>query len=57
MTPTGFIPWSWLGELAGGLDYANVGKAVARFARRFGEDPGLRRELTAIEQRLSNDKI
>ncbi len=57
MTPTGFISWSCLGELAGGLDYANVSKVVARFARRLGEDPGPRRELTAIEQQLSNDKI
>ena len=46
-----------LGKLAGGLDYANVSKAVARFARRSGEDAGLRQELTAIEQQLSNDKM
>jgi hypothetical protein len=46
-----------LGKLAGGLDYANVSKAVARFARRLGENPRLRQELTAIEQQLSNDKI
>ena len=46
-----------LGKLAGGLDYANVSKAVARFARRLGENPRLRQELTAIEQQLSNDKM
>ena len=46
-----------LGELAGGLDYANVSKAVTRFSRRLGDDPGLRQELTAIEQQLSNDKM
>ncbi len=46
-----------MGELAGGLGFANVRKAVARFVRRLGEDPGLRQELTAIEQQLSNDKM
>ena len=46
-----------LGKLAGGLDYANVSKAVARFTRRLEEDPELRQELAAIERRMSNDKI
>ena len=46
-----------LGKLAGGLDYANVSKAVARFTRRLEEDAELRQELAAIERRMSNDKI
>jgi hypothetical protein len=41
--------------LAGGLDYANVSKAVARFARRLGDNPALRQELATIEQRLYNN--
>ena len=46
-----------LGQLAGGLDYANASEAVTRFTRRLGEDPGLRQGVTAIEHQLSNDKI
>ena len=44
-----------LGELAGGLDYANVSQAVARFSRRLVDEPALRQQLTAVEQQLSND--
>src|SRR6185436_18885050 len=44
-----------LGELAGGLDYANVSKAVARFTRRLDEDPALRQQLAVIQRQLSND--
>ena len=46
-----------LGQLAGGMDYATVSQAVARFSRRLGEDPEPRQELAAIEQQLFNDKI
>ena len=45
-----------LGGLAGGLDYANVSQAIARFSRRLAGDPPLRQQLMAIEQQLSNDK-
>jgi hypothetical protein len=45
-----------LGKLAGGLDYAVVSKAMARFAQRLGLDASLRKKITALEEQLSNDK-
>ena len=39
-----------LGDLAGGLDYANVSKAVARFGRRLADDPALKEKLATIVQ-------
>jgi len=42
-----------LGELAGGLDYAVVSKAIARFGRRLSVDAALRAQLAAIQKRLS----
>jgi putative transposase len=41
-----------LGRLAGGLDYAAVGQAVSRFARRLEEQRELRRKIAAIESEL-----
>jgi hypothetical protein len=42
-----------LGELAGGLDYAVVSKALARFGQRLTLDALLREHLTAIQTQLS----
>jgi hypothetical protein len=42
-----------LGELAGGLDYAVVSKAIARFGQRLGLEGSLREQLTAIQNQLS----
>ncbi len=42
-----------LGKSTGGLDYALVSKALARFGRRLKADPRLREEITAIRHRLS----
>ena len=50
---TGPFPLAELGKLAGGLDYAVVSKALARFGRRLEADPGLREEIAAIRDRLS----
>jgi hypothetical protein len=44
-----------LGQLAGGMDYSAVGKAVSRFERRLTQDRHLRSELLAIERDLSDD--
>ena len=45
---------SELGELAGGLDYAAVGQAVSRFAKRLQAGGELRRKLVKLENALSN---
>ena len=45
-----------LGELAGGLDYAVVSKAMARFGQRLSLDASLRKKMTALQEQLSNDK-
>ena len=42
-----------LGQLAGGLDYAVVGKTLARFRRRLALDVALSEQLAAIENQLS----
>jgi len=42
-----------LGELAGGLDYAVVSKALARFGQRLTLDASLREHLTTIQTQLS----
>lgn len=42
-----------LGRLAGGLDYAVVSKAIARFGRRLGSETDLSKRLTAIQRQLS----
>jgi len=43
-----------LGQLAGGMDYAAVGQAVARFSRRLEQRGPLRRQIAKIEDNLSN---
>ena len=43
-----------LGELAGAMDYAAVGQAIARLGKRMARDPELRRQLMTLEARLSN---
>jgi REP element-mobilizing transposase RayT len=43
-----------LAALAGGLDYATVGAAVSRFARRLARDASLAKALRGIEDNLSN---
>lgn len=43
-----------LGQLAGGMDYAAVGQAVSRFGRRLEQEVGLRRNMTRIDNQLSN---
>ena len=42
-----------LGERAGGLDYAVVSKAIARFGGRLSLDAVLRKQLAAIQKKLS----
>jgi hypothetical protein len=42
-----------LGELAGGLGYAAVRKAMARFGRRLNLGALLREQITAIQDQLS----
>ena len=42
-----------LGQLAGGLDYAVVSKALARFRCRLALDGALSEQLAAIENQLS----
>ena len=44
-----------LAELAGGIDYAAAGTAVARFGRRLDRDPALKRALARIHNTMSND--
>jgi REP element-mobilizing transposase RayT len=41
-----------LGELAGGMDYAAVGQAVARLGKRMEREPRLRRQTAEIETEL-----
>jgi putative transposase len=45
-----------LGKLAGGLDYAVVSKAMARFDQRLRLDAPLRKKVAALQEQLSNDK-
>ncbi|MGH7972121.1 MAG: hypothetical protein ACREIC_25690 [Limisphaerales bacterium] len=42
-----------LGKLAGGLDYAVVSKAIARFDGRLAANTGLREQLARIQAQLS----
>ena len=42
-----------LGELTGGLDYAVVSKAIARFGRRLSVDTSLRTQLAPIQKQFS----
>ena len=42
-----------LGKLAGGLDYAVVSKAIARFSRRLVCDVALREQLAVCQKQLS----
>src|SRR5262249_40097346 len=49
----GRLPLSELGELAGGLDYAVVSKAIARFSRRLASDAHLREQLGTLYAQLS----
>jgi hypothetical protein len=42
-----------LGRRAGGLDYAVVSKALARFGQRLRRELPLRQRLTALQERLS----
>ena len=43
-----------VGKLAGGLDYAVVSKAIARFSRRLVADVALREQLALLQSHLSN---
>ena len=43
-----------LGQLAGGMDYAAVGQAVSRFAKRLQQDDPLKRSVAELESKLSN---
>ena len=42
-----------LGKLSGGLDYAVVSKAIARFGRRLALDASLCAQLAVIQEQLS----
>jgi hypothetical protein len=48
----GRLPLGELGKLAGGLDYALVSKAIARFGRRLEADANLHGEVAAIQDQL-----
>ena len=50
---TGRMRLAHLGELAGGLDFAVVSKAMARFGRRLYLDAALGTRLAAIQKQLS----
>ena len=50
----GRLSLAQLAALAGGLDYATVGAAVSRFARRLARDAVLAKLLRGIEDNLSN---
>ena len=50
----GRYPLAELGQLAGGMDYAAVGQAVSRFARRLEQDGRLRRQIAKMEKELYN---
>ena len=41
-----------LGELAGGIDYAAVGQAVSRFAKRLAQGGQLQRDIARIEKAI-----
>jgi hypothetical protein len=41
-----------LGELAGSMDYAAVGQAVARFGKKLQINPELRRQLSTLEEKI-----
>jgi hypothetical protein len=49
----GRLPLGQLGELAGGVDYAVVSKAIARFGSRLAAEGSIRKQLAAIEAQLS----
>ena len=49
----GRLPLLELGKLVGGLDYAVVSKAIARFGRRLATDSALRNQLAALQTQLS----
>ena len=49
----GRLKLAQLGKLAGGLDYAVVSKAIARFGQRLCLDDALRTRLTALQNQLS----
>ena len=42
-----------LGKLAGGMDYAVVSKALARFGRRLALDASLCTPLAVVQEQLS----
>jgi hypothetical protein len=42
-----------LGRLVGDLDYAVVGKAIARFEQRIRTDPHLREQVAKVQQQLA----
>jgi len=42
-----------LGQLAGGLDYAVVSKALARFGQRLGFDTSLHQQIASLQKDLS----
>ena len=44
----GRLSQAQLGSLAGGMDYAAVGQAVSRFAKRLEREPALQREIAKI---------
>ena len=49
----GRLPLLELGKLAGGLDYAVVSKAIARFSLRLASDVALREQLAVLQSQLS----
>jgi len=49
----GRLPLAALGKLAGGLDYAVVSKALARFGGRLARDVPLRNQLAILQTQLS----
>ena len=50
---TGRLPLIELGKLVGGLDYAVVSKAIARFGQRLATDAPLREQSAALQTQLS----
>jgi hypothetical protein len=51
----GRLKLSELAELAGGIDYAAAGTAVARFGKRLEREPALKRTLERLQKQLSKD--
>jgi hypothetical protein len=49
----GRLPLIELGKLAGGLDYAVVSKAIARFGQRLAAEAPLREQVTRLQTQLS----